>query len=227
MDFVGGGVAGALEGAPHIPTGDGAIGAPAVAEGEEFFGAGLVLFAVSDRPTFLHAEVVDGKNVRTAQAENQKHFDGPRADAANGDEALDEFFVGEFFGFFERRDDAADGFLREIFHGADFCAGEAGFTESFRAEFDHFVRSGDSAIGAERFDAGENCCGSFAGDGLVGDGFEESIVRRLVSFHSELERPAAAYEFGDDGIAAGEMFCCGVEIEGKSGRLIDHVSGPL
>ena len=32
-DFVGGGVAGALEGSPHVPTGDGAVGAPALAEG--------------------------------------------------------------------------------------------------------------------------------------------------------------------------------------------------
>src|SRR6266404_9075376 len=37
-DFANGGVAGALAGAPHVPTGDGAIGAPALAEGEEFLG---------------------------------------------------------------------------------------------------------------------------------------------------------------------------------------------
>jgi len=67
FDFVGGGVAGALEGAPHVPAGDGAVGTPAFAEGEEFFGAGLVFFAVGDGPTFLHAEIVDGKNVRAAE----------------------------------------------------------------------------------------------------------------------------------------------------------------
>src|SRR2546421_11873960 len=54
-NFVGGGIAGALEGAPHVPAGDGAVGAPAFAEGEKFFWAGLVLFAGGDGPAFLHA----------------------------------------------------------------------------------------------------------------------------------------------------------------------------
>src|SRR5262249_32125757 len=41
-----------------------------------------------------------------------------------------------------------------------------------------------------------------------------------------LEGPAAADEFGDDGIAAGEMFCGGVEGEGKRGGVVDHGGGP-
>ena len=94
MDFVGGGVAGALEGAPHVPAGDGAVGTPAFAEGKEFFGTGLVFFAVGDGPALLYAEVVDRKNVGATEAEDEEHFDGPGADAANGDEALDELFVG-------------------------------------------------------------------------------------------------------------------------------------
>src|SRR5271170_7242500 len=47
-DFAHGGVAGAVTGAPHVPAGDGAVGAPAFAEGKEFFGLGLVFFAVGD-----------------------------------------------------------------------------------------------------------------------------------------------------------------------------------
>ncbi len=111
LDFVGGGVACTLESAPHVPTGDGAVRAPAFAEGEEFFGTGLVFFAVGDGPAFLYAEVVDGKDVGAAEAEDQEHFDGPGADTADGDEALDEFFVREFFGFIECGDDAFDGFF--------------------------------------------------------------------------------------------------------------------
>ena len=98
-DLVSGSVAGALEGAPHVPTGDSAVGTPAFAKSEEFLGTGLVFFAVSGGPAFLHAEVVDRENIGAAQAKNQKHFDGPGADAANRDEALNEFLVGEFFGF--------------------------------------------------------------------------------------------------------------------------------
>src|SRR6267378_4012500 len=116
-DFVGGGVAGALE------------GAPAFAEGEEFFGLGHVFFTVGYGPAFLYAEVVDGEDVGAAEAEDQEHFDGPGADAADGDEAFDEFFVGESLGLLERGDDAIDGFLREVFHGEDLCAGETGFPE--------------------------------------------------------------------------------------------------
>ena len=70
---------------------------------------------------------MNGEDVRAAEAEDQEHFDGPGADAADGDEAFDEFFIGELLRFFERRNDACDGFLCEIFHGENFCAGEAGF----------------------------------------------------------------------------------------------------
>src|SRR6266436_4828938 len=44
-DFAHGGVAGALAGAPHVPTGDSAVGPPTLAEGEEFLGLGHVLLA--------------------------------------------------------------------------------------------------------------------------------------------------------------------------------------
>ena len=100
-DFAHGGVAGALAGTPHVPTGDSAVGTPAFAESEEFLRLGHVLFAVGDGPAFFDAEVVDGENVGATEAEDQEHFDGPGADAADGDEALDEVFVGELYGFFE------------------------------------------------------------------------------------------------------------------------------
>ena len=128
-DFVGGGVACALEGAPHVPTGDGAVGAPPFAEGEELLGLGHVFFTIGYGPAFFYAEVVDGEDIGAAEAEDQEHFNGPGADAADGDEAFDEFFVGESLGLLERGDDAIDGFLREVFHGEDFCAGETGFAQ--------------------------------------------------------------------------------------------------
>jgi len=131
-----------------------------------------VFFAVGDRPAFLYSEIVDGEDVGAAEAEDEEHFDGPGADATDRDEAFDEFFVGEFFGFFECGDDAFDCFLGEVFHGEDFCAGEAGFAEGLGAEFQHFLGCGNAPGFAESFDAAEDGCGGFAGDGLVGDGFE-------------------------------------------------------
>src|SRR6266851_159912 len=86
-DFVGYGVAGALEGSPHVPACDGAVGAPALAEGQKFLG--LVLLAVSYGPTLLHSEVVDGEDVGAAEIEDEEHLDGPGADAADGVQALD------------------------------------------------------------------------------------------------------------------------------------------
>src|SRR5580693_9945438 len=65
-DLAHGGVAGAVAGAPHVPAGHGAVGAPAFAEGKKLFRFGFVLFAVGDGPAFLYAEVVDGKNVGAA-----------------------------------------------------------------------------------------------------------------------------------------------------------------
>jgi len=186
-DFAHGGVASAVAGAPHVPAGDGAVGAPAFAESEEFFRFGLVFFAVGDGPAFLYAEVVDGENVGAAEPENQKHFDRPGADAADGGEAFDEFFVGEFLRVLESGDDAFDGFFREVFHGGDFGTGEAGFAKGLLAEFEHFLRAGRAARGAEGFDAAENGGGCFAGDGLVGDGFEKGFVGAFGEDLVELE----------------------------------------
>src|SRR5712692_280638 len=108
-NFAHGGVAGALASAPHVPTGDGAVGAPAFAEGQELLRLGHVLFAVGDGPAFFDAQVVNGEDVEAAEAEDQEHFDGPGADAADGDEAFDELFVGELLGLFEGGDNAVDG----------------------------------------------------------------------------------------------------------------------
>jgi len=178
--------------------------------------------AVSDGPAFLYAEVVDGKNIRPAEAEDQEHFNGPGADAADGDEAFDEFFIGEFFGFFECRDDAPDRLFGEILHGQDFCAGKARFAEDLAADFEHLLGRGNSPFCAERFDATEDGGGSLAGDGLVGDGFEERFVGRLVRFHFGLEGSRSADEFGQRLVAGAEMLNCGVEIERKCGWLVDH-----
>ena len=69
-DFAEGGGAGAMAGAPHVPGGDGAEGAPAFAKGEESFGLGPVFFAVGDGPALLHPEVVDGEHIGAAEAEH-------------------------------------------------------------------------------------------------------------------------------------------------------------
>ena len=166
---------------------------------------------------------MDGEHVGAAKAEDQEHLDGPRADSAHGDEAVDQFLVGHFVGFFERGHDAVDCFLREIFHGQDFCAGETGFSERGLFEFEHFLWGGWTAPGAEGFHARVNRGGGFAGDGLVGDGFEQCFVGGLGVVDLRLEGRGFVNEAGDAGVAVGEMGYGRGQVEGKCGeRLVDH-----
>ena len=225
-DFVGGGVAGALEGAPHVPTGDGAVGAPALAEGEEFLGLGHMLFAVGDGPAFFYAEVVDGEDVGAAEAEDQEHFDGPGADAADGDEALDEFIVGELFGLFEGGDNAADGLLGEVFHGEDFCAGETGLAERALFEFQHFLGCGNATGGAESFDAAEDGGGRFARDGLVGDGFEKDFIRAIRAIHLNAEFFGLLDQQGELRILCCKGIHCETQVERRHAKFLGHGVAP-
>ena len=214
-DFAQGGVAGAMAGPPHVPTGDGAIGTPAFAESEQLFWLGFVLFAVGDGPAFLYAKVVDGKHVGTAEAKNQKHFDGPGADAAHRNKTLDQLFVGELMGLLESGDNAFDRFEGQVFHGENFCAGKAGFAESGFAKLEHLLGRGRAAIAAKSFDAVEDGGGGFAGDGLVGDGFEEGFVRAMVIGEAQLEGSSVGDEFGELCVASSEMGCGDRKIEGQ------------
>src|SRR5260370_3616 len=119
------------------------VGTPVFAEGQELLRFGHALFGVSDGPAFSYAEVVDGEDVRAAEAEDQEHFDGPGADAADGDEAFDEFFVGQFLRLIKSRNNSFDRFLGEVLHGEDLCTGEAGLAEDGPAKFQHlFGRRG-------------------------------------------------------------------------------------
>jgi hypothetical protein len=222
-DFAHGCLAGALIRAPHVPRGDSAVRAPAFAEFQEFLRLGHVLFAVGDGPAFFDGKVMDGQNVRPTEAKNQKHFDGPGANSADGDEALDELFVGEGLGLFERGDDAFDGLFGQVFHSGDFCAGEAGFAELAIGELEHFFGRGRASVGAQRFDAGEDGGGRFAGDGLISDGFEQGFVGRLKMVGVGLEGNGVGNEFSELFVAGGEVLHGLLEIERRSANGLSGV----
>ena len=93
-------------------------------------------------------------------------------------------------------DDAVDGFLGEVFHGQNFCAGEARFAQRSFAEFQHFLRSGRTSVSAECLDTAEDGGCGFAGDGLVGDGFEEGFVGTLQGVGVHLEGPGGSDQLG-------------------------------
>jgi hypothetical protein len=211
-DFVGGFVAGAFEGAPHVPACDGAIGAPALAESEELFRLRHALLAVDNGPALLYAEVVDGEHVGAAKAEDQKHLDGPGTDAADGDEALDEFVVGHGQGLFVSGNDAVDGFLCEVFHGENFCAGEAGLAEDRLAQLEHLFRGRRATVAAQSLDAAEDGGGGFARNGLIGDGFDEHFIGTFGAIGLDAEWGG----FGDKG---GEFFVFGGEVTRGFGEI--------
>jgi len=216
-----------VAGAPHIPGGDGAVGTPAFAECQEFLWFGLMFFAVGDGPAFLHAEVVDGENIGAAEAEHQEHFHGPGADAADGGQALDEFLIGEFLRVIKRGDYAFDCFFCEIFHCDCFCAGEAGLAERLFAELEYFLGGRRTAGGAESFYAAENGGGSFTGDGLISDGFEESFVGTLEMVGVHLEGLRFSDEEFQFFVALGERFHRIREIKARSGRCSGHLNSIL
>lgn len=93
-------------------------------------------------------------------------------------------------GFLERRNNAVDGLLGEIFHGQDFRRGEASLAERRFWQLEHFLWCGNAPVGPQGFDAAENSRGGFARDGLVGDGFHQNFVRilRTALFHPEFLR---------------------------------------
>jgi hypothetical protein len=217
-DFVGGFVAGAFEGAPHVPTGDGAIGAPALAESEELLGLGHVPLAVGNGPALFYAEVMDGEHVGAAEAEDEKHFDGPGADATDADKALNEFLVRHGQSLFVSGNDAVDGFLCEVFHGENFCAGEAGFAENGLAQLEHLFRGGRATVAAQGLYAAEDGGGGFSGNGLVGDGFEEDFVGRLGVRDIDLKRGSFLDQTLQGFIAFGEVLGGFRKIEGERHR---------
>ena len=82
--------------------------------------------------------------------------------------------------------------------------------------------SGDAAVGAESFDTGEDGGGGFAGDGLVGDGFEKSFVGRLRGFDLELERDGFFDQALQVLVAFSEMLGGFVEIKCRDGGCLCH-----
>jgi len=82
------------------------------------------------------------------------------------------------------------------------------------------------AVGAEGFDAIENGFGGFAGDGLVGDGFEEDFVGGVgaCGFDFDAEFGGGGDEGGEAGVAGGEGVHGQAEIEGREAEFFGHCS---
>lgn len=161
-------------GAPEVPGGDGAVGLPGGADFNGLVFGGEVFEVVEDLDAAAEAEVVDGEEVGAAHDEDEEHFGGPAADAFDGEEGLDDVFVGH-------GGEGGDGDFAAVEAGGEveevgaFLAGEAAGADDF---FVFFVDAqdaggGGAAGGEEGFEFAEHRGGGGGGDLLGEDGVAE------------------------------------------------------
>lgn len=180
--------------------------------GSDFVG-GLEL-TEGEGEAFADAVVVDGEDVGTAEAEDQEHFNGPSAYAANLYEMFDDGFVGHAADVFEIGDGAVDGLCGEIAEGEHLVFGEAGSAELLVGAVEEVLRAGmvwfsvggDAADVVEAFDhAAMDGGGGFAVELLIDDGFDERFEWGLRAGYAEFEGACAFDEFAESGIGGGEF----------------------
>src|ERR1035437_10460132 len=85
----------AFQAAPKVPTGHGAVGAPAVGHPLHFVRGGEGFQIVGFADGVADAQVAGGEDVGALEGEDQEHVSGPDADALDLGEAEDDLVVGE------------------------------------------------------------------------------------------------------------------------------------
>jgi len=209
---------GEIAGAPEVPAGDGAPGLPFfcatlhdVRLGEEVwgnFGGGLESLE-GEGEAFADTVVGGGEDVRTAEAEDEEHLDGPLADASNLGEVVDDFVIGHAANAGQGRDGGVEGFGGEVAEGEGFVGGEAGGAEFGGGDFEDlcgsWVDGRERGHGLEAGDeAGVDGGSGFAVELLVDDGLGEGFKWGLVGGEAEGEGAGAGDEFGEFGVGGGE-----------------------
>jgi hypothetical protein len=209
---------GEVAGAPHIPAGDRAPGAPffrtlfhlggfGEVGGSDF--VGWFELAEGEGEAFADAVVGDRQDIGTAEAEDEEHLDGPAADAADLGQVLDDGFVGHAADAGEGGDGAVDGLGGEVADGERFVVGEAGGAELLVWRVEEvlgrrmFAESGDGVEAGEEF--GMDGRGRLAVELLVDDGFEQRLKGRLGAGEFEGEWAGSGDEFAEFGVASGEL----------------------
>jgi len=189
------GFAGEVAGSPHIPTGDGAPGTPLfcaafdpVDGGEhrcvEGFGFGEA--EEGEGESFADAVVGNGENVGAAEAEDEEHLDGPRADAADRGEALDDFLVGHAADGGEGGHGAVEGLGGEVAQGFGLARGEAAGAEHVVGSLEQELGRGvEFAEGGEQ--AFEDGGSGFAVELLINDGLEQRFEGGVLAFKFQRE----------------------------------------
>ena len=187
-----------------------------------FKGAGFGEALEGERKALADAVVGDGENVWAAHAEDEEHFDGPGADAADLGEVLDDFGVGHFFDGGVGGDGSVEDLGGEVAEGFDLVAGDAGGAEGLIGGVEEKLGGG---IAAEVLaDAAVNGGGSFAVELLIEDGLEQGFKGRGGGSEPKGERAGAADEAGEFEIGGAEVLDGLVGVEGKfaAAAVVNH-----
>jgi hypothetical protein len=226
-------VGGEVAGAPQVPGGDGAEGVPLfgtafhdVGSGEEVrgdLGGGLEALE-GEGEAFAYAVVGGGEDVRAAEAEDEEHFDGPGADAADPSEVVDDGCVVHAADLCQGGNSTVEGFGGEVAEGEGFVGGEAGGAEFGGGGVEDLlgggVVGGEGGHGLESGDeTGVDGGGGLAVKLLVDDGFGEGFEGGLLRGEAHGEGAGAGDEPGESGVGGGEMGEGGGAVVGKFGGL--------
>ena len=140
-----------IAGSPHVPACDRAPGSPFFGSlfdlrgcSEEIRGelGGRFQAKVGKGEAFADAEVGGGKDVGAAETEEEQHFDGPFADAADLGEVVDDGFVGHAANLGEGGDGAIEGFGGEVADSEGLVGGKTGGAEGLLGGVEKLFRAG-------------------------------------------------------------------------------------
>ncbi len=85
-----------LHPSPHIPTPHRPPRPPFFGDLDHLRGLRLGFQGINLLKSLSDAKIIHWQQVGAIQHENQEHFRGPAANSFDGDQALDDFFVGHF-----------------------------------------------------------------------------------------------------------------------------------
>ncbi len=214
---LGGFPGGEVAGSPHVPGGDGAPGTPAFGafahgvgfakEGGGDLGGGFEALE-GEGEAFADGVVVDGEDIGAAEAEDEEHFDGPAADAADLREVLDDLVIGHATNTGEGGDGAVEGFGGKVAEGKGFIAGETGGAELFVGAVKEVLGGGVGAEAGDGLEGVEEAAvdggGGLAVELLVDDGLGEGLEGGLGAGEPEGEGAGALNEAAQFGVGGGE-----------------------
>ena len=185
-------------------------------------GAGFGQTLEGERKALADAVVGDREDVGAAHAEDEEHFDGPGADAADLGKVLDDFGVGHFADGCVSGDGAVECAGGKIAESLDLVAGDAGGAERLIGRVEEELGGG---IAAEVLaDAAMNGGCGFAVQLLVEDGLQQGFEGRGRGVEAERKGAGAVDERGEFGVGGLEMGDGFVGVEGKfaAAAVVNH-----